>query len=257
MLAVFAITLVSKEFSAFVALVISAVILAVLADTLVFKVAILFVFAVMLDVFAFTDVGNPAIVAAAIPPTLFTVVAKLPLPDPVTSPVKVVLAVAAITSVPITKPKLVLAPAAVVAPVPPFAMAMVVPFHTPVVIVPTVFKFGRAVNVLLDVAVMLPAVVAVVALPDKFPVRLPVTFPVTFPVTLPVRFPVNPEAVTDVNPASVVDVAPNAILVVPIVTELFANLLLGIFPNNLSSVIFPPNLALEILPSATPALALC
>ena len=215
----------------------------------------------MLAVFAFTDVGNPASVAAAIPPTLFTVVAKLPLPDPVTSPVKVVLAVAAITSVPITKPKLVLAPAAVVAPVPPFAMAMVVPFHTPVVIVPTVFKFGRAVNVLLDVAVMLPAVVAVVALPDKFPVtfpvRLPVTFPVTFPVTLPVRFPVNPEAVTDVNPASVVEVAPNAILVVPIVTELFANLLLGIFPNNLSSVIFPPNLALEILPSATPALALC
>ena len=215
----------------------------------------------MLAVFAFTDVGNPAIVAAAIPPTLFTVVAKLPLPDPVTSPVNVVLAVADITSVPIDNPKLVLAPAAVVAPVPPLAIAMVVPLHTPLVMVPTEFKFGREVIVLLDVAVMLPAVVAVVALPDKFPVtfpvRLPVTLPVKFPVTLPVRFPVNPVAVTDVNPASDVDVAPSAIFVVPMVTELLDSLLLEIFPANLSSVILPPNLALEILPSATPAFALC
>ena len=75
--------------------------------------------------FAFTKVGKPAIVAAVIPPTLLTVVAKLPLPDPVTSPVKVVVAVAAITLVPITNPKLVLASAAVVAPVPPFVIAIV------------------------------------------------------------------------------------------------------------------------------------
>ena len=42
------------------------------------------------------------------------------------------------TSVPMTNPKLVLASAAVVAPVPPLFNAIVVPFQTPVVIVPTV-----------------------------------------------------------------------------------------------------------------------
>ena len=79
------------------------------------------VFAVILKVFEFTVVGKPAIVLELTPPILFTVVVKLPFPDPVTSPVKVVVAVADITSAPITKPKFVLAPAEVVAPVPPFA----------------------------------------------------------------------------------------------------------------------------------------
>ena len=60
-----------------------------------------------------------------IPPTLFTVVAKLPLPVPATSPVNVVVAFAAITSVPIAKPRLVLAAFAVVAPVPPLVIAIV------------------------------------------------------------------------------------------------------------------------------------
>jgi hypothetical protein len=79
-----------------------------------------------------------------------------------------VVAVADITSVPIANPKLALAPAAVVAPVPPFATAIVVPLHVPEVIVPTVFKFDKDVNVVFEVAVILPAVVAVVALPKKF-----------------------------------------------------------------------------------------
>ena len=44
----------------------------------------------------------------------------------------------ACTSEPIAKPKLVLALEADVAPVPPFATAIVEPFHVPVVIVPSV-----------------------------------------------------------------------------------------------------------------------
>ena len=79
------------------------------------------VFAVILNVFELTLVGKVAIMLELTPPIVFTVVAKLPFPDPITSPVKVVVAFAAITSVPITKPKLVLAPPDVVAPVPPFA----------------------------------------------------------------------------------------------------------------------------------------
>ena len=78
------------------------------------------VFAVILAVFAATFVGNVAIVLELTPPTEFTVVAKDPFPDPATSPVKVVVKFAAITSVPITKPKLVLASAGLAAPVPPF-----------------------------------------------------------------------------------------------------------------------------------------
>ena len=89
-LAVFDATLVSNAFSAFVALVVSAVILAVLADTFVFNVAILFVFEVILDVFAAIDVGKLAMVDELTPPILFTVVTKLPVPIPVTSPVNVI-----------------------------------------------------------------------------------------------------------------------------------------------------------------------
>lgn len=65
------------------------------------------------------------------------------------------------------KPKFVLAPVAVVAPVPPFAIATSVALQTPEVIVPTVAKLTKEVNVELVVAVMLLAVVAVVALPKK------------------------------------------------------------------------------------------
>jgi len=46
-------------------------------------------------------------------------------------------------------------------------VAIAVPLHTPVVIVPTVAKFDKEVNVVLEVAVIFPAVVAVVALPKK------------------------------------------------------------------------------------------
>ncbi len=125
-LAVFAFTLLVNVSSAALAVVASA------------EIAV--AFAVMLAVFVATAVGKPPIVAAVIPPTIFTVVAKLPLPDPVTSPVNVVVAFASITLVPITNPKFDLASAAFVAPVPPLATAIVVPLHTPDVIVPTVFK---------------------------------------------------------------------------------------------------------------------
>ena len=46
-------------------------------------------------------------------------------------------------------------------------------------------------------------------------------------VALPVRAPVNPVEDTDVSPASVSELNPNEILVVPIVTLLFVNALLG------------------------------
>ena len=62
--------------------------------------------------------------------------------------------------------------------------AIAVPLQTPEVIVPTVARFGNEVNVVFDVAVMLPAVVAVVAFPDTFPVMLPVTLPDKFPIKL-------------------------------------------------------------------------
>ena len=92
-------------------------------------------------------------------------VAKLPFPAPVTSPVKVVVKFAAITSVPITKPKFVLAATDEVPPVPPFAIAIAVPLHTPVVIVPTVVI---SVPISLDAA-MLPANFAFVILPSATP----------------------------------------------------------------------------------------
>jgi len=73
----------------------------------------------------------------AVTPLLLNVVENVPEPVPVISPVKFVVAVADITSVPITNPKFDLAAVAVVAPVPPFAIAMAVPLHVPLVIVPT------------------------------------------------------------------------------------------------------------------------
>ena len=153
-----------------------AVILAVFAFTLLVNVSsaalavdasevIAVVFAVILTVLAATVVGKPAIVAAVIPPTLFTVVAKLPFPDPVTSPVKVVIAFAAITLVPITKPKFALASVAVVAPVPPLFNAIVVPLQTPDVMVPTVV-ISVPINLF---AAILPANFALVILKSATP----------------------------------------------------------------------------------------
>ena len=59
--------------------------------------------------------------------------------------------------------------------------AIAVPLQIPVVIVPTVAKLDNEVNDVFSVAVIFPAVVAVVALP----------------VTLPVKLPVNPAAVIE------------------------------------------------------------
>ena len=56
-------------------------------------------------------------------------------------------------------------PFKLVAPVPPFETGIVVPLHTPLVMVPTVAKFDKEVNVVFVVAVIFPAVVAVAALP--------------------------------------------------------------------------------------------
>jgi hypothetical protein len=59
-----------------------------------------------------------------------------------------------------------------VTPVPPFATAIAVPLHTPLVIVPTVFKFDIEVSVVLFVDVIFTAVVALVAV-AAFPVMFP------------------------------------------------------------------------------------
>ena len=182
------------------------------------------------------------------------------------------IAFAAITLVPITNPKFILAEAAVVAPVPPFAISISVPLHTPEVIVPTLVKLEL--NTLdakvVPVSVFASAVIVILALPSKATpfiffvaanlvavLALPVKSPVTLPVTLPVKAPVNPVELTELNPAKEVVVAPNAIFVVPIVKALFDNLLFGILPANLSAEILPANFALVILKSATPAFAFC
>ena len=68
-------------------------------------------------------------------------------------------------------------------------LAILVPLHVPLVIVPTVARFDRDVNVVFEVAVIFPAVVAVVALPETSPVTLPVKFPVTLPVSAAVIVP--------------------------------------------------------------------
>jgi len=65
------------------------VILYVFVFTFAVSVLILFAFEVILDVFAATNVGKLAMVDELTPPTLFTVVAKLPVPIPETSPVNV------------------------------------------------------------------------------------------------------------------------------------------------------------------------
>ena len=80
---------------------------------------------------------------------------------------------------------------------------MVVPLHVPEVMVPTVAKFGNDVKVVFVVAVIFPAVVAVVA--------------------LPVNAPVNPVEVTEDKPETDVTVPPNVSAVDPNVVELFAS----------------------------------
>jgi hypothetical protein len=73
MLEVLDVILVLKSFSAFIALVISAVMLEVLDVTRVSNPAIALVFAVILEVLDAINVGNVVIVVELTPPTLFTV----------------------------------------------------------------------------------------------------------------------------------------------------------------------------------------
>ena len=239
MLFVFEVILVSKTFSAFVALIISAVILAV---------------------FVFTEVGKVAIVSELTPPTLFTVVAILPFPDPAISPVKLVTAFAAITSVPIVKPKFILAPAAVVAPVPPFVTSIVVPLHIPLVIVPTLVKleFTTLFASVVPVNVFEFAAIVISELPSNAtPLIFLVAanfveveaFPVRFPVTSPVKFPVKFVEVTELKPAKLLDVPPRAILVDPMVNELLANLLFAIAVPLQTPVVIVPTVVKELEPS--------
>jgi hypothetical protein len=186
------------------------------------------VLVVILDVLVFILVSNVEIVEELTPPTLLIVVAKLPFPLPETSPVKVVVAVADITSVPITKPRFVLAPAAVVAPVPPFATAIVVPLHVPEVIVPTVFKFDKDVNVVFVVAVILPAVVAVVAFPKKFGAETSL---------LNVLAPAIVCVPVEINPGLVASAAVN-VKVVPLIVPPFAALVL-VYVNEETPAVIP------------------
>ena len=82
---------------------------------------------------------------APVPPSAI-VMSVIPVTDP---PVILTLLEACVDSVP--KPRFVLAFAAVVAPVPPFAKAIVVAFHVPVVTVPNVVKLEEPAQV--DIAV--------------------------------------------------------------------------------------------------------
>jgi hypothetical protein len=108
------------------------------------------------------------------------------------------------------------ASAFVVAPVPPFATAIVVPLQVPEVIVPTVFKFDKDVNVVFEVAVILPAVVAVVALPKKFGAVTSL---------LNVLAPLNVCVPMEINPGLVPSAAVN-VNVVPLMVPPFAALVL-------------------------------
>jgi hypothetical protein len=137
--------------------------------------------------------------------------------------------VADITSVPIVNPKLVLASAAVVAPVPPFAIAIVVPLQVPLVIVPTVFKFDKDVSVLFAVAVILPAVVAVVALPDKSPIKFGAVT-----VALNVFAPAKVCAPVVTTPPFVASAGVNINSVVPLIVAPFALEIPDILPIELN-----------------------
>jgi hypothetical protein len=66
-------------------------------------------------------------------------------------------------------PKFVKAPVALVAPVPPFAIAIVVPLHTPVVIVPTLVKLELVILLanVLPVNVFASASILILALPSN------------------------------------------------------------------------------------------
>ena len=107
----------------------------------------------------------------------FVAVAAFPVKAPVTLPVKFPTKLVDVT---VLKPAkaLVVAPNAIFvepsvnALLARLLFAIAVPLHTPLVIVPTVVKLANEVNVVFDVAVILPAVVAVVALPFKFPINV-------------------------------------------------------------------------------------
>ena len=66
-------------------------------------------------------------------------------------------------------PKFVKAPVALIAPVPPFAIAMVVPLQTPVVIVPTLVKLELVTLLanVLPVNVLASASILILALPSN------------------------------------------------------------------------------------------
>lgn len=104
----------------------------------------------------------------------------------------------------VPKPKFVLAAAGVVAPVPPLAISIVDALQVPEVIVPTVAKLARDVKVVLEVAVMFPAVVAVVAFPKKL---------VAVTSLLKVFAPANVCAPVEIKPGFDASAAANIILV--------------------------------------------
>ena len=144
---------------AFAIAFIFAVILVVFALTFVVKVFMLLVLLLILLAFVVIKPGNEAMVEELTPPTLLMVVVILPFPEPLTSPVNEVVAFAAITSVPMTNPKLALAPAAVEEPVPPFVTAT-----TPVTFVafPVTFPVNGPLK---PAAVIDPLVTTLVTLP--------------------------------------------------------------------------------------------
>ena len=130
------------------------------------------------------------------------------------------------TSVPITKPKFVLAPAAVVAPVPPLAIAISVALHVPEVIVPTEVKLEPVTVDFNEVPVNVPASAPIImsALPSN---AIPLIFldevNLSAVLAVPDKVPVKLVAAKEVNPVTEVTVPPRVIVVEPKVVELLAN----------------------------------
>ena len=109
----------------------------------------------------------------------------------------------------------------------PAVLISVVTLIVPEVIVPTALNVEMVTKVLLEVAVIFPAVVAVVAV-DAFPLRLPVTFPDKAAVIVPAEKLPLASLFTMVLTVLLFVAAVTVVLIVPIVEELTPPILLTV-----------------------------
>lgn len=126
----------------------------------------------------------------------------------------------------VPKPKFVLASEAVVAPVPPFASAIAVPLHTPLVMVPTPVKleFTTLLASVVPVKVFELAAMVISALPsNETPLIAREVVNVFAVLAVPDKVPTNVVELKEVKPVTEVTVPPKVMVVDPKVVELFAN----------------------------------